>query len=210
MIRILIVDDHPIVRRGLKQIIAEHPDLSVTGEADSVIKAMNLIQADSFDAIVLDIAMPDGSGLELLELIKKMRSIPVLVLSIYPEEQYAVQVIKAGAAGYLNKESAPEELVRAIRKISSGYKYISSAFAEKIANGLATGLECLPHETLSRREYQVFYSLCEGLPIQEIAEHLFLSPKTISVYRSRILDKMKMKTNVELVRYAIRHRLVEE
>jgi two-component system invasion response regulator UvrY len=209
MIRILIVDDHPIVRKGLKLILAECPDLVVTGEAESAAKALSLIESEPFDAMVLDIAMPDRSGLDLLEHLRKRSTTPVLVLSIYPEEQYAVQVFKAGASGYLNKESAPEELVQALRKIAAGGKYISKSFAEKVANSLVIGFERLPHETLSRREYQVLYLLGKGLSNQEIAAQLFLSPKTVSVYRTRILAKMKMKTNAELIRYTIQHSLVE-
>lgn len=209
MIKILIVDDHPIVRRGLKQIVAEEFDMIVAGEAQNAKEAFELIHKQKWDVVVLDITMPDINGLEVLKQFKKERpELPVLVLSIHSEEQYAVRVLKSGGAGFMNKEAAPEELVKAIRKVVVGGKYLSSSLAEKLAFYLESGGKPL-HETLSSREFQVMYMIASGKTVKQIADKLFLSVKTVSTYRARILKKMKMKTNAELTYYAVKNSLVD-
>jgi two-component system invasion response regulator UvrY len=209
MIKILIADDHTVVREGLKQIVAETSDMVVSDEASNGHEVLNKALSSDYDVIVLDITMPGIHGLDVLKQIKSQRpALPVLVLSMHPEEQYAVRVIKAGAAGYLTKESASEELITAIRKVSSGRKYITSSLAEKIASDLETDAEKLPHEFLSDREYQVMCMIAEGKTVKEIADELYLSVKTISTYRSRILEKTGMKTNAELTRYALQNSLI--
>jgi len=210
MIKILIADDHPIVRKGLKDIIEEIPDMAVGGEASNGQEALEKVRKGDFDIVVLDISMPGGNGLDILKQLKDEKpELSVLVLSMYPEEQYAVRVLRAGASGYLTKESAPEELIAAIRKASTGGKYISSSLAEKLAFDLEIDAERPLHETLSDREYQVMRMMASGKTGKEIGEELFLSVKTISTYRSRILEKMKMKSSAELTHYAIKYRLVE-
>lgn len=210
MIKILIADDHPVVRKGLKEIIEETPDMVVGGEASNGQEALEKVRKGDIDIVVLDISMPGRSGLDTLKQLKSENpELSVLVLSMYPEEQYAVRVLRAGASGYLTKESAPDELIAAIRKASTGRKYISSSLAEKLAFDLEIGVEKPPHETLSDREYEVMCMIASGKTGREIGEELFLSVKTISTYRSRILEKMKMKSNAELTHYAIKHRLVE-
>jgi len=209
-IRILIADDHPIVREGYKKILMSQPDMDVTGEAGNGQEVLDLIQKKDFDLILLDISMPGRSGLEILKELKGQKPhLPVMILSIYPEEQYAIRALKAGAAGYLTKASAPEELISAIRKVSRGGKYISSSLAEKIAYQLDGDSEKAPHETLSDREYQILLMIASGKTVSDIAGEMCLSVKTVSTYRSRILDKMKLKNNAELTTYAIRNKLVE-
>ncbi len=210
MIRILIADDHAIVRAGLKQIVAETSDMVVADEASSGHEALNKAWKNDYDVVVLDITMPGINGLDVLKQLKSQRpELPVLVLSIHPEEQYAVRVLRAGASGYLTKESASDELIMAIRKVSLGRKYVTSSLAEKLAFDLETDIEKPLHETLSDREYQVMCIIASGKTANEVAEELFLSIKTVSTYRSSILEKMKMKSNAELTYYAIKHRLVE-
>ena len=210
MIKILIADDHAVVRRGLKQILAEEPNMAVFGEACNAQEVLKNVREQNWDIVILDITMPDRSGLEVLKELKNIRpKLPVLILSIHPEEQYAVRVLKAGAAGYMTKESAPEELVKAVRKVIRGSKYISPSLAEKLAFDLETDSEKPLHETLSDREYQVMCMIASGKTVKEIAKELYLSVKTISTHRARILGKMKMKTNAELTHYAIKNRLVD-
>jgi two-component system invasion response regulator UvrY len=210
MIKILIADDHAIVREGLKQILSENPDLVVVAEASTGQEVLEKISKNDLDLVVLDIAMPGRGGLDILKEIKTQRPrLSVLMLSMYPEEQYAVRVLKSGASGYLTKESAPAELVKAIRQISQGKKYISPSLAEKLAVDLEISPDRPPHETLSDREYQVMCMIASGKTLREIADGLSLSIKTISTYRSRILEKMNMKTNAELTHYAIKNRLVD-
>lgn len=210
MIKILIADDHPVVRKGLKGIIEEIPDMVVGGEASNGQEALEKVRKSDFDIVVLDISMPGISGLDILKKLKDEKpELSVLVLSMYPEEQYAVRVLRAGASGYLTKESAPEELIAAIRKASKGGKYISSSLAEKLAFDLETDAERPLHETLSDREYQVMRMIASGKTGKEIGEELFLSVKTISTYRTRILEKMEMKSNAELTHYVIKHGLVD-
>ncbi len=208
MIKVLIVDDHPIVRAGLKQILLEASDIIVAGEASNGQEALTQILEKEFHVVLLDISMPGRSGLEVLSQIKSLNSaLNILILSTYPEEQYAVRALKSSASGYLTKESLPEELIAAIRKVSNGGKYVSAALAEKLAFDLSDHLAEAPHETLSDREYQVLCMIASGKTVKTIAEELALSVKTISTYRRRILDKMKMKNNAELTHYVIRQGL---
>jgi two-component system, NarL family, invasion response regulator UvrY len=209
MIRVLIADDHAIIRRGLKHIIADEADMLIAGEAPSVAKALELARHCECDVIVLSLSLPDRSGLDVLKGLRHeypQRS--VLVLTMYPEEQLAIRAFKAGAAGYLTKESAPEELIYALRKVAEGGKYVSPALAERLASRVAYH-EKLPHEILSDREYQVLHFLATGKTVSEIAKQLTLSVKTISTYRARLLEKMNLNNNAELMRYAITHRLFE-
>jgi len=208
-IKILIADDHPIVRAGIKQILAETSDMVAADEAGSGQEVLNLIQKKDYDVILLDISMPGRSGLEVLKDLKKEKpKTPVLILSIYPEEQYAIRALRAGASGYLTKSSAPNELVSAIRKISSGGRYITEALAEKLASYFAMDLKKPLHETLSDREYQVMLMIAAGKTVTEIAGELCLSVKTISTYRTHILEKMYLKNNSEIARYAIQNDLL--
>lgn len=210
MIKILIADDHPVVRKGLKDIIQATSDMTVSGEASKGQEVLESVRKIDFDVVVLDIAMPGRSGLDILKELKRGKpELPVLILSIHPEEQYAVRVLKAGASGYLTKDSAPDELITAILKVSRGKKYISASLAEKLAYNLEIGAEKPLHETLSDREYEVMCLIASGKTVKEIAEQLFLSGKTISTYRSRILEKMKMRNSAELTHYAIKLGLVE-
>jgi len=208
-IRILIADDHPIVREGYKKILSDTPDMVVADEAENGQEVLNYIRKKNYDLILLDISMPGRSGLEILKELKNERPrLPVLILSIYPEEQYAVRAFRAGASGYLTKASAPNELISAIRKISQGGRYISSSLAEQLTYYLDADAEKPLHETLSDREYQVMLMIASGKTVSEIAGELFLSVKTISTYRSHILEKMKMKNNAEITLYAVRNKLV--
>ena len=209
MIRILIADDHAIVRRGLKHIVSEQPDMTVAGEAENARHVLDLVRTDEWDVIVLDINMPGRSGLEVLkELRREHPKLPVLVLSVHPEDQYGVRVLKAGAAGYLTKDSAPDELVQAIRKVHRGGKYVSASLAEVLAFELETETDRPRHESLSDREYQVMTMIASGKTVGEIGEDLSLSVKTISTYRARVLGKMKMRTNAELTHYAIQNQVL--
>ena len=209
MIRILIADDHTVVREGLKQIISETSDMTVADEAIDGHEVLNKALRNDYDVVVLDITMPGINGLDVLKQIKAQKpKLPILVLSVHPEEQYAVRVLRAGASGYLTKESAPDELIAAIRKAYDGGKYVSSSLAEKLAFDLEVEREKPLHETLSDREYQVMIKIAQGKKVKDIAEELFLSEKTISTYRSRILEKMGMEKNEELVRYALNNHLI--
>jgi DNA-binding NarL/FixJ family response regulator len=210
MIRVLIADDHMVVRRGLKQVLSETPDIEVVAEAETGQQVLDFVRTKPVDALVLDIAMPDGNGLEVLRTLKKERpSLPVIVLSMHSEEQYGVLVLKAGAASYLTKETAPDQLIAAIKKVINGGKYVSVALAEKLAFDLEADPDMPLHERLSYREYQVLGMIAIGKTVGEIAEALDLSAKTISTYRSRILEKMKMRKNAELTHYAVRQGLVD-
>ncbi len=210
MKRIIIADDHEIVRAGLKQIIADDPELSVEGEASDGQELLEKLRKQKFDLVLLDMKMPGRSGLEILKQLKMEHpSLPVLVLSMHSEEQYAVRTIKAGASGYVTKETAPDKLIEAIRRICSGGKYISASLAEKLADSIADSRSKPPHEYLTDREFQVMCMISSGKTITEIAKELFLSVKTISTYRQRILEKMNMKNNAELTHYVISNNLIE-
>jgi len=208
MIRVLIADDHPIVRRGLRQIVGDQPDMLVAGETGDAREAIGMLGssqpgAEQFDAVILDISMPGMSGLEALSQIRAIRpQLPVLILSAHPESELAVRALKAGAAGYLNKDLAPEELVGAIRHIASGRRYVSASVAEILADSLASPPSA-PHDGLSDREYQVLLAIAAGRTVSEIAVEMALSVKTVSTYRTRVLEKMHMENNAELMRYAI-------
>lgn len=208
--RILIVDDHAIVREGLKQILAEVDDIEVAGEADCSSRALQMARREPWNLVLMDISMPDRSGLETLELLKKEHpGIKVLMLSMHRETQYAVRALKSGAAGYLNKQSAPNQLVDAIRLAASGKKYISPEVAQELASQVSGERDSLPHEGLSNREYQTLCMIASGLPVSAIAEKLTLSVKTISMYRARLLKKMQLKNNAELTHYAIKQGLLD-
>jgi two-component system invasion response regulator UvrY len=210
IIRILIVDDHAIVREGLKQILSDDENLVVQGEAETAAEAIRLTRDKDFDLVLLDISLPDRNGLELLEVLKKAHpKLSVLMLSMYRETQYAVRAIKSGASGYLNKQSAPDQLVSAIKQVVTGRKYITPSVAEALALEISVGKDTLPHESLSNREFQTLCLLASGKPVSAIADKLSLSVKTVSMYRTRLLEKMHMKNNAELTHYAIRHGLVE-
>jgi len=210
--RILIADDHPVVRKGLREILSESCDTVVTEEASDGQEVLDKIRkkGQEFDVVLLDISMPGRSGLDILKQLKSERpDLPVLILTMYSETQYAVRALKAGASGYLTKESLPEELMKAIRMVSRGRKYVNSSLAEKLAFDLELGTEKPLHETLSDREYQVMCMIGLGKTGKDIAEELSLSVKTISTYRSRILEKMRMKSNGELIHHVIRNRLAD-
>jgi two-component system invasion response regulator UvrY len=210
LIKILIADDHRIVREGLKQILAETRDMVVEGEASNTQEVLKKVGEGEYDVLLLDISMPGRSGLDILRQLKSDHAkLSVLVLSMYSEEQYALRALKAGASGYMTKESAPDELIEAIRKVSTGRKYISPTVAEKLAFSLESGDERPPQETLSDREFQVMCMIASGKTIKAIAEELALSVKTVSTYRARILEKMRMNNNAELTHYAIQNKLVE-
>ena len=210
MIRALIADDHAVVRQGLRLILQETNDMQVTGEAGTGPETLDRARDNTYDVLVLDITMPGRSGFEVLKELRIERpELPVLILSMHAEEQFAVRLLKAGAAGYLNKESAPEELVKAIRKVVAGGRYVSPTLAEKLAFEMDAGSDKLAHETLSDREFQVMRMMASGKTVKEIAAELSLSVKTISTYRARILAKMNLHTNAELIHYAISNQLVE-
>jgi len=208
--RVLIADDHPVVRHGLKQILASESNLSVVGEAKNGNEALEMARQLDWDVAVVDYSMPGMSGLELLKEFKREHpNRPVLILSMYPEEVHATRVLKAGAAGYLNKASACEELAHAIRKIAGGGKYISPSLAEKMVFELGPDARKPLHEELSDREYRVMWLLASGKQVKQIAKEMFLSASTISTYRSRIFRKLQLTSNAGLVRYAIKHQLME-
>jgi DNA-binding NarL/FixJ family response regulator len=210
MTKIIIADDHPIVRAGMKQIISEVSDLMVTAEASDGRGLLSKIRSEEFDLVILDITMPRMDGLDVLKQLKIDKpKLPVIVLSVHPEDQYAMRVLKAGASGYVTKASAPDELINAVRKVCRGGKYISPTIAEKLAFQLDADFEEMPHELLSDREYQVLCLLASGKSVTQIAEQLALSVKTVSTYRARILEKMDMKNNAELIHYAVQNKLVD-
>lgn len=209
-IKILIADDHAIVREGLKQIVAEEHDMVVLGESENAGSLMELLQKQKYSIVVLDINMPGKSGLDALKDIKQFYpDLPVLILSMYNEDLYGLRALKAGASGYLKKASAPNELVNAIRKIVSGKKYISQSLAEKLADNFSNANNEVLHEKLSDREYQIMCNIAMGKSAEEIADELSLSINTVYSYRNRILEKMSMKSNVELTQYALQNKLIE-
>ncbi|MEH6435001.1 response regulator transcription factor [Massilia sp. DD77] len=209
-IRVFIADDHAIVREGLKQILAEQRDIIVAGEAENGIDATKLIGKARCHVMLLDISLPDRNGIDVLKQVKKDRpELAVLMLSMHREDQYAIRALKAGASGYLTKQSAPKELVTAIRQVASGQKYVSAALAQTLASQIGDDHETAVHETLSDREYQTLTMIASGMTVSEIAKELSLSVKTVSEYRARLLVKMKLKTSAELTTYAIRNGLVD-
>ncbi len=209
-IKVLIADDHAIVREGLKQILADTKDIIVAGDAENGLDAIKLARKGDCNVLLLDISMPDRSGIEVLKQVRKENPrLAVLMLSMHREDQYAIRSLKAGAAGYLNKQSAPAELVNAIRQVAAGHKYISASLAQELANQIGDDHELPPHETLSDREYQTLTMIASGKTVSDIAAELLLSVKTISMYRSRLLQKMKLRHNAELTHYAIKNHLVD-
>ncbi len=211
MIKLLIVDDHSIVREGLKQILSDDPEIVVADYAVNGLEALEKIKKNEFNIVVLDIALPDMSGLDVLKEIKIIKpELSVLILTMYPEKKFAVQALKAGASGYITKGSGLKELKDALRIVSEGRKYVSTTLAEKLASDLETGSEKQSHKELSEREFEVMLKLVSGNTTKEIAYKLGLSSKTISTYRYRILTKMNLKNNVELLHYAIEHGLLNK
>ncbi len=210
MIGLLIADDHAIVREGLKRIAADCGDINVVDEAADAREVLEKMARDDVDVLLLDVSMPGPGFIETMRRIRSKRpKLPVLVLSVHPEEQYAIRTLKAGASGYLTKDYSPQELTKAIRQVFSGRKYVTSVLAEKLANELDSDGERPQHEVLSERELQVFVKLGCGKSISEIAESLHLSPKTVSTYRTRIMEKMHFKNNAEIIRYAVNHSLTD-
>lgn len=209
MIKILIADDHAVVRKGVRHILSEFPDDVIASEAGNSYEVIDNIRKDDYNLVLLDIAMPGKDGLEALKEIKiEKPKLPVLILSMFPEEQFALRALKSGASGYLTKESIPEELLKAIQKILRGGKYVSESFSDEILLAIDRDVEKLPHEILSDREYQVMLMIAAGKTRKQIAEKLFLSVKTVSTYRTRILEKMGMKTNADLTNYVNQHNLI--
>ena len=208
MIKVIIVDDHPVVRRGLKQIIEDEPDMEVVGEAKNAGECFALVRKTDCTLVLLDITLPDRSGFDVLKQLKyEHPNLQILILSVHSEDQYGLRFIKAGASGYLMKEGAPEELVSAIRKVNAGGKYVSASLAEKLVSHLGA-LDKPLHENLSDREFQILCLIAWGKSLKDIANELCISEKTVSTYRARILEKMKMSTNSDLTRYALDHHLV--
>ena len=209
-INVLIADDHAIVRQGLKQIISETEDMLVTGEADDGAEALALARQQPWDVFLLDVSMPNRNGIDTLKQLKKeFPRLPVLILSMHPEEQYAVRALKAGASGYLTKQSAPEQLVNAIRQVASGKKYLSPAVAQQLADAISEDTEKSPHERITDREYQVLKLIAAGKTLTQIAESLNLGVATVSTYRARLLEKMGLRSTAELIRYGLEHGLAD-
>lgn len=209
-IHVLIADDHAIVRQGLKQILSDTEDLLVTGEADDGAEALNLARQQPWDVFLLDVSMPNRNGIDTLKQLKKeFPRLPVLILSMHPEEQYAVRALKAGASGYLTKQSAPELLVTAIRQVASGKKYLSPAVAQQLAEAISDNSDKSPHERITDREYQVLVMIAAGKTLTQVAEQLNLGVATVSTYRARLLEKMGLKSTAELIRYGLEHGLAE-
>ena len=210
MINILVVDDHALIRKGLKMLLEESPDFQIKGEASTGIQAVKMMREQHFDLVLLDMSLPDQHGMDVLKQLKSEQSdIKIIVLSMYPEEQYGLRALKAGASGYINKQSASEKLVGAIKQVTSGKKYISETLAEQLLSNLVGDSQDVPHQSLSNREFQTLCLMSSGNSLTEISEIMNLSPKTISVYRARMLEKMGFKNNAEAVHYAIANRLVE-
>lgn len=210
MINVLVVDDHALIRKGLKMLLEESPDVHVKGEAETGMQAIDMVREQSFDLVLLDISLSDKHGIDVLKQLKSEQpDIKIIVLSMYPEEQYGVRALKAGAMGYINKQSAPEKLVGAIQQVIGGKKYISAPLAEQLLSNLIGESHELMHQNLSNREYQTLCLMASGKSLTEISEIMVLSPKTVSVYRARMMEKMGFKNNAEAVHYAIAHDLVE-
>jgi two-component system invasion response regulator UvrY len=210
VIRVLIADDHPVVRRGLIEILVHHLEDVVCGEAENARQVLAEVQRHSWDLLILDITMPGRSGYDILGDLKQLQpKLPILVLSMHPEDQYAKRALTAGARGYLKKESAPEELIQAVRKLLAGGRYVSPALAEQFARDLHESEDRPVHETLSPREFEILVMIGSGKTVSQIAEELHLSVTTVSTYRARVLEKMQMATTAELMRYAFHNHLVE-
>ena len=210
MIKVLIADDHAIVRHGLRQIVSETEDIRVEGEAESSAQAIRELRENAFDVVLLDISLPDKNGIETLKQVRReWPAVSVLMLTPHAEDEFGVRAIKAGAAGYLTKQSAASQLVTAVRQVASGRKYISPPLAEELARRVGDGNDSRPaHELLSDRELMTFIMIASGKSLSEMATSLSLSPKTVSVYRSRVLEKMHLKNNVEIAQYAVKNGLV--
>jgi two-component system invasion response regulator UvrY len=210
MINILVVDDHALIRKGLKLLLEDSPDIQITGEAASGTQAAAMLRTQHFDLMLLDINLPDKHGIEVLKQFKSEQpELKIIVLSMYPEDHYGVRALKAGAMGYINKQSASDVLIEAIRQVISGKKYISEALAEQLLNNLIGDSQELMHQSLSNREYQTLCLMASGKTLSEISAIMTLSPKTVSVYRSRMLAKMGFTNNAEAIHYAISHHLVD-
>lgn len=210
MIRIGIADDHAIVRAGLRQLLADEVDFRVTAEASNGREALDIARSGEVDVLLLDLSMPDQGGVDALAAIRaRCPDLPVLILSGFPEAHYATTLLRQGASGYLNKECDPDEIATAIRTVVRGRRYITPALAERLADGAAGALQTLPHEALSDRELQVFLRLARGETVGQIAEHMFLSVKTVSTYRSRVMDKLQLQSNSDLTYYALKNGLIQ-
>lgn len=210
MIRALVADDHAVVRHGLRDLFGESGDIVVEGEATTAQEVLDQLQKGPWDVVVLDLNLPDRNGLDVLGDVRRQKpDLPVLVLTMFAEEQFAVRAMRAGAAGYVTKESAPEELIHAVRKVVNHGRYVSPELAERLAHWVDRGSEKAPHETLSTREFQIFLLLASGRAVSQIGDELCLSVKTVSTYRARVLEKMHLKSNADLTLYAVRNRLVQ-
>lgn len=210
MIKLLIADDHPVVREGLKQIVSQSKDINVAGEALDGNEVLEKVAGEDWDVVMLDFEMPGRDGFDVLREIQRIKpGLPVLMLSVHPEDQLAVRALKMGAAGYMNKVAAPKELVNAVKKIYEGGKYVSAALAEKLVRGLSSKSDDEPHNLLSDREFQTLRLIVSGKDVEEIADEMFISVKTVRTYRDRILEKLKLKNNVELTHYALKHKLLD-
>ncbi len=210
MKRILVVDDHAVVRRGLQQIVSDSLDVVLVNEASDGEEALIQVQKIRYDLVLLDISLPGKTGIEVLKELKALQpDLPILMLSIHPEEQFAIRALRAGASGYLTKACPPEELISAIRKVLSGEKYVSANFAQRLISNLDSDSRAVSHQNLSDREYQVMCMLAKGLTPKHIGSELNVSIKTVSTYRSRILEKMGMQSNAEITRYCLEHELIE-
>ena len=210
MIRVLVADDHAVVRKGLVQILSDTESIRVVGEAPNAAEAIRQLRQTPCDVLLMDVSMPGKNGIEALKIVKEeFPQIKVLILSMYPEDQFGVRALKAGASGYLTKDSAPEKLIEALERIVSGKRYITPEMAELLAESMGPASEIAPHHTLSDREFQTLRLIASGKKLSEIADTLALSPKTVSVYRTRLLEKMRLSNNAELTHYAIKHGLVE-
>ncbi len=210
MLRVLIADDHALIREGMKKILKAAQEISVIREAQNAREVIEEVKKGELDVVILDISLPGKSGLELLKDLKEQYpKLPVLILSMHPEDRFAVRALKAGASGYVTKESAVDDLINAIRKVVQGRKYVSPALAEKLAFDLETDTGKPLHEGLSDREYQVMCLIAAGRSVRQIAAELFLSMSTVNTYRARILEKMNMKTDAELIRYAVQNQLID-
>jgi DNA-binding NarL/FixJ family response regulator len=208
--RLLVADDHAVVRKGMIQMLEDMPDLVVHGEAASGPELLDQLVAEDWDLVVMDLHMPGANGIDLVKQVRTLRPrVPILVLSVHPEDQYALRLLKAGVAGYMTKESVPEDLVKAIRRVCAGGRYISPTLAERLTFALGEDVERAPHERLSDREFQVLRLVAEGLSPTEISERMCLSVKTVSTYRSRVLEKLDMHSSAQLVRYALEAGLVD-